>query len=203
MTGIRLSPSGPVIANANGGPLDAGPGMRLRLTEAQSTMGGSLAVPVAPDVISAAGFGDPAAIVLTLTGPKAGLRYRAKLSLDLNNVTTAVLTQVVLYLDTSIDGGTTYTNRAKCAHIVAPGSTSHFDAPNNCRNGDVYLLLTLGSALGVDDDVPTASLKLRARANMPLGTLGNVLVSSLATSAGGTPVTSCGGTVHLELEECF
>jgi hypothetical protein len=200
-TGIRLSPSGPVIANSDGGPLNAGPGMRLRLAEGQSTMGGSLAVPAVADVISAAGFGNPTAFSLTLDSPKAGLRYRAKLSLDLINVTTSVEAEVVLYLDTSIDGGTVYTNRAKCCHVVSPGSTSHA-TPQGARSADVYIPMTLGSALGIDDSTPPASIKLRARASMPLGVLGDVVVSS-ASASGGTSVTGLQGTIHMELEECF
>jgi len=200
---IRYSPSGAVIQNADGGDLTPGSGMRLRLTEAMSTMGGSLAVPAVADVISPAGFGDPAAVVLTLAGPKAGLQYRAKLSLDLVNVTTNIDCQVVLYLDTSVDGGTTYTNRSKSVHAVKSGSTSQVAPVGNARNADVYLPLTLGEDLGIDDATPTANIKLRARASMPLGTAADVLVSSLDTSDGGTPVTGCNGTIHMELEECF
>jgi len=199
---IRYSPSGAVINNNDGGGLVPGSGMRLRLTEAMSVMGGSLAVPVAAAVISAAGFGDPAAVVLTLDLPKEGLKYRAKLSLDLVNTTTNIAAEVVLYLDTSIDGGTTYTNRAKSGHLVKSGSTSQVAPVGNARSADVYLPLTLGSDLGIDDATPTANIKLRARANLPLGTLGDVVVSSLAAS-GGTSVTGLNGTIHLELEECF
>lgn len=198
---IRYSPSGAVINNNNGGELTPGSGMRLRLTEAQSTMGGSLAVPAVADVISAAGFGDPAAIVLTLAAPKEGLQYRAKLSLDLVNTTTNDSTEVVLYLDTSSDGGAVYINRSKCMHKVTSGSTSQVTA-GAARNVDVYLPLTFGADLGVDDAAPTASLKLRARANMPLGTAGDLVVNSAAAS-GGTSVPGLQGTIHMELEECF
>ena len=55
---IRYSPSGAVIATL-------GTGARLRLTETNSTMGGSLAIPAAADVISGDGFGTTNAIVLT------------------------------------------------------------------------------------------------------------------------------------------
>lgn len=195
---IRYSPSGAVIANTDGGPLTPGSGMRLRLTEAMSTMGGSLAVPVAAAVIGPDGFAVATATVLTLDLPKEGLKYRAKLSLDLVNTTTNVAAQVVLYLDTSLDGGTTWTNRARSAHVVSPSSTS----TQGARNGDVYLPMTLGEDLGIDDSVPTPSIKMRARANLPLGTAGDVVVSSLAAS-GGTSVTSLNGTIHMELEECF
>ena len=59
---IRLSPSGPIIGKG-GSP---GPGARLRLTEATSTMGGTLDIPTVPGVIGPGGFGTPAALVLTL-----------------------------------------------------------------------------------------------------------------------------------------
>ena len=66
----------------------------------------------------------------------------------------------------------------------------------------VWLPLTLGSALGVSDASPPPNIKLRARANQVLGS-SDVAVSSLATSDGGTPVTGLNGTIHLELEECL
>lgn len=159
-------------------------------------------MPAAAAVISAAGFGNAAAVVLTLDAPKAGLKYRAKLSLDLVNVTTNVATQVVLYLDTSIDGGVTYTNRAKNSHVVSPGSTSHV-TPQGARMADLHLGLTVGENLGINDAAPPASIKLRARASLPLGTAGDVVVSSLFFSGGGTPVEALDGTIHMELEECF
>lgn len=198
---IRYSPSGAVISNTNGGDLVPGSGMRLRLVEANSAMGGSLAVPSAAGgaVIGPAGFADPSAIVLTIDLPKEGLKYRAKCALDLVNVTTSAECNVVLFLDTSIDGGTTYTNRAKVAHVVSSGSIGQ-TTPQGARNADVTLPLTLGSDLGVDDDVPTANIKLRARAQLTVGALGNVLANSLATSGS---VTSLNGSIHMELEECF
>ena len=206
MTTLRLSPSGPEILNTNGGPFSPGPGARLRLTEGQTIMGGSQAVPVTPDedsVISPDGFASPStATVLTLLAPKEGLQYRAKLSLDVLNTITNVGAQVVLYLDTSVDGGTTYTNRAKSTHLIGCATDLATDV-SAARNLDVYLPLILGTSLGVDDSAPSPSLKLRARASLPIGTAGGVLVSSLATSAGSTPVTGCNGTIHIELEECF
>jgi hypothetical protein len=62
--------------------------------------------------------------------------------------------------------------------------------------------MILGSSLGIDDSTPTASIKLRARANMPLGAGAALRVSSVAAS-GGTSVTGLQGTIHMELEECF
>jgi hypothetical protein len=81
-------------------------------------MGGSQAIPTVPDVISPDGFGVPTPLVLTLDALKEALHYRANLALDVINSTTSPGGEVVLYLDVSIDGGTTYTNRAKNAHVI-------------------------------------------------------------------------------------
>jgi len=198
---IRYSPSGSPIISADGGELVFGRGARLRLEEGNTTMGGSLAVPAAADAISVDGFGAGTAFVKTLTGPKQKLNYRAKLSLDVINTITNVGAEVVLYLDTSVDGGTTYTNRAKCTHVIGCATDLATDYPA-ARNLDINLPLILGTSLGVVDGT-TTSLKLRARASLPLGTGGGVLVSAAASSGGSTPVTGCNGSIHMELEECF
>lgn len=192
---IRYSPSGAVLATL-------GAGARLRLTEANSVMGGSLAVPAVADVVSANGFGDPTAIVLTFTNPKEANLYRAELSLDVQNTATNVEGEVVLYLDTSVDGGTTWTNRVKCSHLIdalnEAGATT-----GESRQVQINLCNIQGSSLGVDDGPtdPTASLKIRARMNKTQGTNGAILVNSPATSGGGSPVTGLEGTIHFCLEE--
>ena len=190
---VRLSPSGPVIGKG-GSP---GPGARLRLTEATSVMGGSQAVPTVPDTISPDGFGAPTPLVVTLDAPKEALHYRANLALDVINSATSPGGEVVLYLDVSVDGGTSYTNRAKNAHVINAGLGNV-----EGRQMQVWLPLTLGSALGVSDASPPPSIKLRARANQVLGS-SDVGVRSLATSDGGSPVSGLNGTIHLELEECL
>lgn len=198
---VRYSPSGAPIKSVNGADLVFGSGARLRLEEGNTTMGGSLAIPAAADNISVSGFGAGTAFVLTLQHVKENLQYRAKLSLDVINTITNVGAEVVLYLDTSVDGGSTYTNRAKCVHLLGCATDLATDVPA-ARNMDINLPLILGNSLGIVDGT-TEFLKIRARASLPLGTVGGVLVSSLATSDGGTPVTGCNGTVHMELEECF
>jgi hypothetical protein len=190
---IRLSPSGPVIGKAS----TPGPGARIRLTEATSVMGGSQAIPTVPDVISPDGFGVPTPIVLTLDAPKEALHYRANLALDVIDSASNPGGEIVLYLDVSIDGGTTFTNRAKNAHVIN-SSLSNVEG----RQMQVWLPLTLGSALGISDATPPANIKLRARANQVVGS-NSLAVSSLATSDGGTPVDGLNGTIHMELEECL
>jgi hypothetical protein len=189
---IRLSPSGPIIGKG-GSP---GPGARLRLAEAISTMGGTLIIPTVPDVIGPGGFGSSAALVLTLDNPKEVLQYRANLTLDVLNAATDSGGEVVLYLDVSVDGGTMYVNRAKNSHII--NST---DTDVEARQMQVWLPLTLGTALGVSDATHPPSIKLRARAHRVLGT-NDVTVNSSAASDGIPPVTDLNGTIHMELEEC-
>ena len=190
---IRLSPSGPIIGKAN----SLGPGARLRLTEATSVMGGSQSIPTVPDVIGPDGFGAPAALVLTLDAPKQALHYRANLALDVINTETNPGGEVVLYLEVSIDGGTTFTNRAKNAHVI-DGKTSDAEG----RQMQVWLPLTLGSDLGISDATPPGSIKLRARANRVVGS-SSLLVSSLGTSHGDSSVSGLNGSIHMELEECL
>jgi hypothetical protein len=187
---IRLSPSGPVIG-------DAGAGFRLQLKETQYAMGGTQAIPADPATLSSLGMGS-APNTLTILKPSKTHRYRAELELDVTNSSTNVGGQVVLYLDYSIDGGTSFTNRVANVHLVhSTSGASDVEA----RQIAVHMPLTTGEELGVTDDTP--SLILRARANLPVGTAGSVLVNSLATSGGGTPVAGLNGTIHMELEECL
>lgn len=195
---IRLSPSGPIIGKAN----SFGPGARLRLTEATSVMGGSQSIPSTPDVVSPDGFGTTNPLVLTLDAPKEKLNYRANLSLDVVNTSTNEGGEVVLYLDVSLDGGTTFTNRAKNVHVINSTEPDESDAQVEGRSMQVWLPLTLGSALGISDATPPASIKLRARANRVVGSSA-LLVSSRDTSGGSDPVSGLNGTIHMELEECL
>lgn len=199
---IRYSPSGAVIATLASGA-------RLRLTETAAVITGpgpgTINIPAAADassVICTDGFGGASAIVLTLANPLQANQYRAELELDVINTSTNVEGQVVLYLDTSVDGGTTWTNRAKVAHLI--DAQNEAGATNSeSRPMAINLVLTTGQQLGCVDGT-TTSLKLRARANLPVGTAGAVKVDSPAASGGGgSAVTGLQGTFHAELEECL
>jgi hypothetical protein len=191
-TPIRLSPSGPVIGKV----ASTGPGARLRLVEATTPMAGSLAIPSEPAVISPDGFGVSNPLVLTLDAPKEKLSYRANLSLDVINTSTNEGGEILLYLDISLDGGANYTNRAKNLHIINSAPT---DA--EARQMQVWLPLTLGSALGVSDTAPPGSIKLRARANRVVAS--GALVNSQSASQGSSPIPDLNGTIHMQLEECL
>lgn len=189
---IRLSPSGPIIGKVT----STGAGARLRLTEATTPMAGSQAIPSDPDVISPDGFGVANPLVLTLDAPKEKLSYRANLSLDVINTSTNEGGEIVLYLDISLDGGANYTNRAKNLHIINSAPT---DA--EARQMQVWLPLTLGSALGISDAAPPGSIMLRARANRVVAS--GALVNSQSASQGSSPITDLNGTIHMQLEECL
>lgn len=190
---IRLSPSGPVIATM-------AEGARLRLTETNGTMGGeSVVIPTVPDLICPDGFGETDAYTLQLGSPKEGLEYRAKLALDVNNFSTDSVGTVFLYLDTSVDGGVTWTNRVVNSHQVDfEASGTHTPA----RMIEIWMPLTLGTSLGVDEAVPTPNLRLRARAAANASLAMEVYAPASATLGAGT-VTGLAGTIHLELEECL
>jgi hypothetical protein len=209
---IRLSPSGPVITNAGGAPLTFGEGSRVRLVELVSPMSGTKAVPECPHVICPDGFSEDDALTLTLTAPNSQYKYRANLSLDLVSRATAAGGVVVLYLDTSVDGGSTFTTRAKNSHQIGTGIDSiHPANAAEGRQAQVWLPLTAGQALGVDSSgaTPTTTIKMRARAQLISGTVGIVEVFSNASEAGdgfgdcSEKVTELNGTIHMELEECL
>lgn len=203
MTQIRLSPSGPVIGNAQDAPLDFGPGARLRLAEALSTIGGTTTIPGTASqdtaVLSALGFPNPdpfAPITVTLDNPKEGYQYRAKITLDVANVDASIIGEIVIALDTSIDGGTTWEEQTKTGHYVSVDTEE--DSTGGARTIIGWLPLTLGSALGLDDDTPAPSIQVRARVFNDA--LGVCRVNSPATFSG---VSGLQGSIHFELEECF
>jgi hypothetical protein len=173
-------------------------------------MTGTLAVPECPAVISPNGFGDSNAMTLTLDAPTANYRYRANLSLDIVSSATASGGVVVLYLDTSVDNGATFTNRAANSHQINTGIDSeHSGHPAEGRQVQIWMPLTPGSHLGVDNTTPPPSILVRSRAQLISGNAGEVEVFSNAEEAGdghgdcSEQVSGLNGTIHMELEECF
>ncbi len=183
---IRLSPSGPVIANSGGGPFAPGPGASLRLVEAQCTIGGSLAIPTVPVVIGPT-LGVPGFLdVLAL--PNAALNYRATVLLDVLNGTTNAQASVELYLDSSTDGVT----------FNEIASNSHLIGQNSVRQIRLDQKLTSGVNFGII--AGQGSLYLRARIGASTQTYPNVLAESAVTPGGDAHGV---GTVLMQLEECF
>lgn len=183
---IRLSPSGPVIQNANGGTMVPGPGARLRLVEASCTIGGTLAITPSPETLGPV-LGGPA-LTVSLPNPQGGLEYRVTALLDVFNTSTNVTASVELYLDLSTDGGATWPEKASNTHLV--GFTG-------ARQVRCDMKLAPGGSLGVGAGV--TSLIARARIGASAGTP-NVLAESAGTP--GDAATSV-GTVLLQLEECL
>lgn len=188
---IRLSPSGPVIT-------EIGDGMRTRFAEAQGVMTGDLVLPITtPGVVCYDGFTlATTPLRANLNLPKVDRYYGAEVRLDLWNQTTNVLGSVVLYLDTSVDGGTTWTNRVANGHKVLPQIGADAARSGTAREATLRLPLTLGNSLGV----LSASAGLQVRARALCIAAATVLVDSLGTVAG---VANLVGTMHIELEECF
>lgn len=196
---VRLSPSGPILSNANNAPYVPGPGARLRLVEAQGTLGtGTLGlIPTAPAIVSlASGIGVAPATTVALLVPNPGLNYRATVKCDVQNPSTNVLGEVQLYIETSEDG-VTFTERASNTHII--NSTEVAPAVPLARQISLELALTLGANIGVTGAPQSPTLVVRAKIG--------------ATSGGGilqllSPVTPGGdlksvGTFLLQLEECL
>lgn len=180
---LRLSPSGPVVGSI-------GYGFRLRYSDIQSGMSGSLAIPTTKTVINADGQGGTTPITRAFASPSPDKFYRANLRMDLLNNTTNVAAQVTLFLETSVDG-TNWTVQSKNAHVVPPTTGGSF-----ARQVAIAMPLVQGATLNV---VPTsANLYLRASYQTTVGGAADVLVSSPATSGS---VTGLNGTIYMEFEE--
>lgn len=192
MTKLRLSPSGPVVA-------EFGVGFRLRMAELVSTMGGDVAVPITtPGVLCDDGFTTAAnPIIVTLPNPRDDVKYRALVALDLWNITTNVAGNVVLYIDTSHDGGTTWSlAKAHNGHKVQPQIGADLARDGTAREVTCRMVLIGGDSLGV---VTGTSPSLKMRARIVSSAAANISVDSLGTVAG---VSGLDGTIRMELEEC-
>jgi hypothetical protein len=195
---VRISPSGPQVLNSNGGGLEFGPGARLRMSESSEVIGdGSVPIPTLITSLNLTGFGEPP-IVLALTAPKSALSYRATVECDVISTDTNDDCTIQLFLDTSVDGGTTWVNRASNSHHVACATDLGSDI-SGAMHVKLDMTKALGSTLGVLADGTTAELLLRCRMACPLNPIGE-LYSPL------TPAPNAAnhkGTFHWQLEELF
>jgi hypothetical protein len=195
---IRLSPSGPPILNAGGGPLQPGAGMQLRLAEGMTTIGGSLAIPSqgAPATIGTI-LGGGTVLVETLLAPNPLLNYRATLLLDVLNTQTNAAGSVQLFIDTSVDGST-WVEQVGNTHAVPAGSGVDGTLASG-RQVRVDMTLRAGSALAGGMLSTAPSLRVRGRV-CALAANGGLQVSSEAASGAFTNLV---GTAILQLSECF
>lgn len=178
---IRLAPSGPEIANQEGGKLEFGKGAVLREEIQQTPATGFVALNGTPVVLGATPI---APMLLTLADPDPNKRYSGRLDLDVVNQ-GAGPGVVEMTIDRSIDNGSSWATVAAATMSIGGNSDGTLDA----QHLSLQLVPTLGSVLGVTDT--TASLMLRATIAAPSGA--NITIASYATS----------GTLALSLAERF
>jgi hypothetical protein len=151
MTTLRLSPSGPDVANSGGGEFDPGTGARLRLAEAVSTVGSTTNVITTVDQVigvqlAAAPVPGDSPMSTNLLLPSPAKNYRATLCCDaMSSLTNANIT-LTIGIQTSPDG-TTWTTKVQNEHWLgfAAGNTG----ADNARHCRLDLTLRSGAALGV------------------------------------------------------
>lgn len=196
MTTVRLSPSGPDITNSDGGGLDFGTGARLRLAEAQSTVGDTSNVITTVDqvigvnLVSAPVLAD-GPMVASLSAPALTKNYRATLVCDaMSDLTNANIT-LTLGIQTSPDG-TTWTTKVQNEHWLgfAAGNTG----ADNARQCRVDLMIQSGADLGVL--AGDASLKVR-------GIIHADKAGASLSHPTGSGAENGVGSAHIELEELF
>jgi len=194
---LRLSPSGPVVENTNGGPFEPGPGAMLRLAEGTTTIGGTLVVPTVPATIGTA-LGGGTVLVAQLDKPDPNLRYRATVLLDVLNTATNATSDVQLFIDTSVDGGATWVEEVANAHYVGAGTGSSEDlrCPRQVR---CDMTMRLGSALAGPVGAASPSLRVRARIGQATSNT-SCLVDSRDSSGSETGLV---GSALLQLTEHF
>jgi hypothetical protein len=189
---IRLSPSGPVVGNSDGGNFIPGPGTRLRLVQGHCTVSATTQIPTTPATGAVIGptLGS-AALNQHLDNPQPGCQYRASISCDLANQATTDGV-VTLFLDTSVDG-VAWTEAASNSHNVAGGAL--VSGRNGSRRAKLDLILTQGADLGVTSSPASPALYVRGRILGTNDIAAYCLLVSDATDAAGV------GTIVLELEE--
>lgn len=199
MTALRVSPSGPLAGNGSGGTFDPGVGARLRLAEANCTIGGTGGlIPTAPSVIGPNGIGGANPIFLGLSGVQAGRHYRATVLCDVDNPSTNVVGEVQLYIETSTDQ-VTWTEQASNTHRV--NSTEVAPAVVIGRQIRCDLPLTSGAALGVTSTPGAGSPNLFVRARIGASSGGGVVEMYTPVTPGGDLKSV--GSFLLQFEECL
>jgi len=193
---VRLSPSGPVIANEEGGELAPGAGMMLRLAEGYTHIGGSLAITQTPQTLGTVLNGGTV-LVETLPEPSPDLRYRASLTIDVDNSSTSTAADVVLFIDTSVDGAS-WVNQVSNTHAVGAGSGVDGDqfTGMHCR---LDMTMRLGSDLTGGMPVGSPSLRVRGR----IAQVGEVVGAEVDSRASSGPYNEFVGTCLLQLSEHF
>lgn len=194
---LRYSPSGGIVQNAQGAPLVPGSGMMLRLAEGYSVIAGSLAITSTPQTLGSVLDGGTV-LVETLPEPSPDLKYRASLTIDVVNNSTSTPADVVLFLDTSVDG-TSWVEQVNNAHGVGAGTDVDGDAESNFRQCRLDMTLRLGAALGGGMPAGAPSLRVRGRIAQ-VGEVVGVEVDSRGSSAGYMDLQ---GTCLLQLSEHF
>lgn len=195
---LRYATSGGLIQNAEGGDFAPGAGALMRLAEGYMVVGGTLQITTTPQTLGTL-LDAGTVLIQTLDEPAENLRYRASLSVDVVNDNTTTSAEVVLFIDTSVDGGTTWTNQVNNSHFLGAGSGSAGSAENgmHCR---LDMTMRLGSALsggGVPDGSP--SIKVRGRIAL-VGAVTGAEVDSRGASASYNAFV---GTCLLQLSEHF
>lgn len=180
---IRLSPSGPPIANSDGGTAEVGEGFLLRMSEGTTIIDSGLGswTPAQNYEVKA----DPATATAPflrpeLANPSPNRRYRVTGAVDLENtgLGTATITST---LEVSYDSGATWDT------LVIQESEILFEQTKHVR---IDQPLTLGSALNEPiTDPPPASLMVRLLMRSNIATV-------LFKAEGGTS-----GAAFLQLTE--
>lgn len=196
MTTVRLSPSGPDITNDSGGGLDFGTGARLRLAEAQSTVGDTTNVITTIDQVigvqlAAAPVLADTPMIASLAAPSRTKNYRCTLVCDvMSDLTNANIT-ITTGIQTSPDG-TTWTTKATNQHWLgfAAGNTG----ADNARQCQLDLVLQSGADLGVL--AADAALKVR-------GIIKADKAGATISHPTGSGAEAGVGSAHIMLEELF
>jgi hypothetical protein len=193
---LRYSPSGGIVQNAEGAPLAPGAGMMLRLAEGYTAIGGTLQITTTPQTLGTV-LGGGTVLVETLADPSPDLRYRASLSIDVMNNSTSTGADVVLFIDSSVDG-VNWVEQVNNAHAVGAGSGPDGDeyTGKHCR---LDMTMRLGSALGGGMAAGAPSLRVRGR----IAVVAEVTGAEVDSRGSTGPYDDFVGTCLLQLSEHF